>query len=132
MRLTSALFIALLLTACASPFQTFESARETCRSQGKQLMYRTATFEPVACLTEQEFTAFQQELQTKHDRAKAARPPYDPAVEAARIQADAMILQGLLYRGNVFQPYVSAPPPDIPPRRQPFNCMAIGDFTTCY
>jgi hypothetical protein len=123
------------LAGCASTFETLETHKRLCRAQGKKLLYNDRTFEPLMCMTEDEFAALKQKRERLKREHEASQP--SPASDLAA----GMILQGFALRGGPlgsfqapipYRPY--APPPFVPtyqtvPSR---SCSSIqsGSFTT--
>ena len=132
MRLMATLFLSFFLVSCASSFETFEAARQTCYDQGKKLMYNTATLEPLQCMTDAEFAAFPKTQPTVTQR------PSDAETLAA-----GMILQGFALRPIVPAPLPYNPPPlpafapsQLPRSVPPVSCSStfVGGYaqTDCY
>jgi hypothetical protein len=117
MKLSWIVAIAIFMSGCATtPFDRFEQAKSVCRAQGKKLAYHTATMQPVACMTDEEFA---QLPKTAPAPAPVAAPAMDPL-------AALMVLQAM--------PKLPPMPAYQPP--QPTNCMSTfapaSAWTTCY
>lgn len=133
MKTMATLFISLILTGCASTFETFEAAKQTCHNQGKKLLYHNKTMEPLACMTEDEFAT----LKAKLSAAPEARTSPSQDIAAG------MILQGFALRPLIpaMQPYNPPPlptfvPSPLPRSFPPVSCSStfVGGYaqTDCY